>query len=325
MLGTLLTILKIIGIVLLSLLGLVLFLLLILLFVPVRYRIRAQKFEEADPAFDLVADATWLLHLVNFRLRYPGEVLYRLRVAFITLKEKRKGKEKTQESEEKPGEADEEKKEEGESSPREEETAAETAEEAAAETTEETAEEAAEEAATETTEETAEDPEREKEEKEKPTLSDFLDKVADFFDNIRFKIENICDKIRDVCDNIEYYAAVITSETFERALDLSRTDILKLLKAIRPRSVRGFLEFGSEEPDKTATVISAYSVIYPYIGNRFSFVPCFDRDVLRGDITLKGRITLCTVIVIAAKVYFNKDVKRTIRLFKKEKVNGNRR
>ena len=58
-----LTVLKIIGLVLLGILALVLFLLLLVLFVPVRYRVRAYK---DDERFFGEARVTWLLHLVNF-------------------------------------------------------------------------------------------------------------------------------------------------------------------------------------------------------------------------------------------------------------------
>lgn len=80
-----LLILKIIGITLLSILGLILAVLLLVLFVPIRYRIYAEKHEETNDYF-VRANVTWLLHFLNILIRYSGELYYRVRITVFTIK-----------------------------------------------------------------------------------------------------------------------------------------------------------------------------------------------------------------------------------------------
>lgn len=72
MLHIILFILKIIGVILLSILGLLLALLLIVLFVPVRYQLRASHGE----ALYLKGSVSWLLHLVRIRVTHIDGVFH---------------------------------------------------------------------------------------------------------------------------------------------------------------------------------------------------------------------------------------------------------
>ena len=45
--------------------------------------------------------------------------------------------------------------------------------------------------------------------------------------------------------------------------------------------------------------------------------PDFERKVIYTDTHMKGHITLFTALYIAATCYFNKDIKKTIKRFKK--------
>lgn len=86
MLHIILLILKIIGIVLLCILGFLLLAILCALFVPMRYRMEVCREEgEEKPPFTAYVKITWLLHLVNILVRYPAEVIVRVRIFLITI------------------------------------------------------------------------------------------------------------------------------------------------------------------------------------------------------------------------------------------------
>ncbi len=316
MLAVVLTVLKIIGIVLLCVLGIVLFVVGLVLFVPIRYRIEANKFEDDEKPFDVTVKITWLLHLVNALFRYPGEELFRLRIMVFTILKKGGGKDenppehpkKKKKNEEEASEPSEEEEENAEDDGWDSELE-ETPEEPEIPDTFDEITDEAEEAANTINEEVLED---------NPTIRDFIGKVFSFIRNIKFKILSICDKIRDVCENIRYYLDVIDSKTFRRALSLVWKSLGKLLFSIRPRKIRGNLHFGAEMPDTTAQVLGYYSCAYPWIGKEFVLIPHFEEEILKGDIFLRGKITVFTIVFLAAKVYFNKDVKRSLKLLKKE-------
>ena len=86
MLHIILLILKIIGIVLLCLLGILLLALCSVLFVPVRYRIEITRKEgENQPPVVVRVKITWLLHFLNILIRYPAEVMVRVRIMIFTI------------------------------------------------------------------------------------------------------------------------------------------------------------------------------------------------------------------------------------------------
>ena len=86
MLHILLLILKIIGILLLCLLGLLVLGTVCVLFVPVRYRIEAERREgEGEPPVAVRVKVTWLLHFINLALRFDGSLFLRARIMVFTL------------------------------------------------------------------------------------------------------------------------------------------------------------------------------------------------------------------------------------------------
>lgn len=310
MLSIILSILKIIGIVLLCIIGFVLLLLLLLLFVPVRYRIDAEKHEEGEKPVCAHAAVTWLLHLVNARVLYPSEELYRVRIAFFKILPRGDKEDKTaskEDNKKKEKEKDTDKEIDGGWDKIDENDFSEASEPKSNEN-----------------ENKIKDGETQKEEKkaQKNPFEKLKDKIISVIENIKFKTDGIYAKIKNVFENIEYYLDIITSDTFERAFELSKKELIRLFEAIKPRKIRGHIDFGAEEPDTTGKVLSVYSAVYPYIGRELSLVPHFDEKVLEGSIYLRGRIRLFTLLVIAVRVYFNKDVKRIIKLFKKENKNG---
>ena len=78
-----LLILKIIGIAILAVVSLALLVVLLVLFVPVRYFITAEKYEEKD--FLCIVKATWLLHFVNITVKYLNELYYKVRITIIPI------------------------------------------------------------------------------------------------------------------------------------------------------------------------------------------------------------------------------------------------
>ena len=92
----------------------------------------------------------------------------------------------------------------------------------------------------------------------------------------------------------------------------------RLIRAVRPRKVRGHLDYGSTDPSTTGKVLACAAVIYPWYGNNIAIDPDFENERLAFDMDLKGRIYLCVVAKVMLQLYFNRKVKRFIRIMKKE-------
>ena len=298
-LTVLLLILKILGIVLLVLLGILLALLLIVLFVPVRYQGSGYR-EEGDPVpVHVQLKVTWLLHLVRVSFIYPEEAFLKVKVLFFQIlpaKEKKKKDSNKKEADGKKPKTDKK------------ETGSDVSDTASDQKISDEGNAA---------EEDGGDDRR--------TLSDFVRKLFFAIRNIKYTIRKIYDKIKHIIHNIRYYIKILQTESFKRAFALCREQLLRLMKIVLPRKVSGTFTIGMEDPAATGQILSIYGILYPLIGDSITVIPDFEKPVMEGSFRFKGKITAFTLIRIAAKIYFDKDLKRVICLFKKEAVQNGRK
>ncbi len=298
-LTVLLLILKILGIVLLVLLGILLALLLIVLFVPVRYQGSGYR-EEGDPVpVHVQLKVTWLLHLVRVSFIYPEEAFLKVKVLFFQIlpaKEKKKKASNKKEADGKKPKTD--KKEVG------------------SDVSDTTSDQKISDEGNTAVEDGGDD---------RRTLLDFVRKLFSAIRNIKYTIRKIYDKINHIIHNIRYYIKILQTESFKRAFMLCREQLLRLMKIVLPRQVSGTFTIGMEDPAATGQILSIYGILYPLIGDSITVIPDFEKPVMEGSFRFKGKITAFTLIRIAAKIYFDKDLKRVICLFKKEAVQNGRK
>ena len=328
MLHIILLILKIIGIVLLSVLGLLILAILCVLFVPVRYRIRVTREEgEEQPPVTAYVKVTWLLHIVNILVRYPAKVIVRVRILIFTLfripekekkeKKQKKAKKEKPVKEKKKKRSKEEESEDNKAIPEETETltvSAVTEPYVAFMGNEEI------------------EPDREEpEEKKSPVgkikkiidkIKQIVEKIKAFFKNIQYTIRKLCDKIKAVLDNIQYYREVLESDIFRQSLQTCKGELEWVLKRLKPDKFEADLVVGMEDPATTGEILAICGMLYPLIGQHVRIVGDFECEKTRveGRLYIRGRIRVFTFLRTAIRIYFNRDIKKMIKLLKKEAV-----
>ena len=309
-----LTVLKIIGIVLLVILAVILLILLLVLFAPIFYRIDANVPEtELDNGFDIEkvfakVSFHWLLFVIRGGIEFPKNKEFTLRVFGIKIlpKKEKPDKDKDKEKEDKDkDQAKEETKEDKKDS--DNDTASES----------ETSENAQE----EHNEETPESNESPVEEDEPKSFLDVLWNIIDKIDNILKTPLNVFEKIQytisRVCDKIDMIKSTLENDIFKRAFELVKKKLIKIIKMILPDKCDIDLLLGTGDPAQTAQIMAVYGALYPHLYKKVRFQPDFERKVVMADAHLKGHITVFTIVYSAAVCYFNKDVKKTIKRFKK--------
>lgn len=300
MLSVLLMILKVLGMILLILLGTILLLILLVLFVPVRYQIILHRKVGEEAPVTAKVKATWLLHALNAAFSYPEAAFLRVRVFCFTIFRSDKPKKTIQK--------DNAKKETVQKKNVKKDTVQ---KEVIQEETSKTVrkdEEAA--------------PKNQEEEPKKGRkvnkIFEFFKKIWSVFKNIKYTIIKICDKIKHIVKNIQYYLKIVQSDTFHRAWEVCSGQVFSLLKSIFPRKIRGNLHIGAGDPASTGQILAIYGILYPLLGNHIDIVPDFEQQIIEGDLLVKGRITVFKALKAAWIVYFNKDMRRLIKLFKRE-------
>ncbi len=301
-----LQILAVIGIVLLVLLALLILTVLAVLFVPIRYRASGEK--EAD-RIEGVAAVSFLYPFLSFKWQRAGnENRWALRLLGIKLKSSRKAdKEKPAEPEktEKSKPAEPEKTDKGK--------AEETAQAAKPEKAAEPVKEEKQPATPSVQNAEAEDAARQAEETgTQETDRGSSEKKA------RFTISGLCDKMEKIRDNVEYYKERLTAEENRLFLKRTKERIFAVLKSIKPKVLTARVVCGTGSPDTTGYVCAVYGMLYPVIEDRISFTADFENKVLDGELSVKGKVRVVTLVRHGIKILLDKQLKVFLKEMKRE-------
>lgn len=332
MLFFLFLLLKIIGIVLLSVLGLFILILLLVLFVPIRYQLKFERSgKEGEPPAIVHAKVTWLLHFLNICANYPSDVYVRARVFLFTVfrlpDRKKKTKKEKQKSSNRKKTKEENKSEKAEVKDQAKPDSMQPKDEVSTKTAgdgEETWHEAEEIKDGECKEE-----KRDIIEDNKKSIwgkwDDLWNSVQEKIDAVSEKIEHIEEKKDEIENQIDYYLKIFESKTFREAFSLCKKELLAILKSIGPRKVDIWLEVGMEDPATTASILSYYGIFYAVLYNKVHLIGNFEEAVIRGKGIIKGRITIARILLAGIRVYFNKHIKKLLRMLKKEERKNGRK
>ncbi|ADL34379.1 hypothetical protein bpr_I1642 [Butyrivibrio proteoclasticus B316] len=332
MLTGLLTVLKIIGIALLVILALVLLILILVLFVPIRYKLDGTIPEtDLEQGFDLEkiigsASFSWLLHFISGGIQYPENKEFTVRIMGIKIlprKEKNKDKEKKKRKKEKSDSVNEDNS--------QAEDSIQNAEDIATEGNEDTSDDAKSDAepvesGNTNSDESDKDSDSESDtntrtDSEDKALIEIVQDIIDKVENILKTPQNVLGKIQytisRVCGKIGMIKTTLENDIFKRAFELVKGKLIRMIRMILPDKSKVDLMLGLGDPADTAQAMAAYGALYPVLFKSVSFRPDFDRKVIYADAHFKGHITVFTILYCVCVCYFNKDVKKVIRRFKK--------
>ena len=308
-----LKILTIIGIVLLSVLGIILLAILLVFFVPIRYKADG-SFKGNKPSF--VAGATWLLHAVSVKYILGQKNPLSIKIFGFKLKQKEDTEENDDDFEEydmalqksdvesaKPVEAAKE----SEASKPKEPVALEKKEQHIF--SESTLEKPIEEPA-----KTASEPPAKQ---EKPDESGENIKAEDTHKDVpKSESKNKDFENQSFYDKIKKYIKIIESRRFKKTFEYAKTKIFKLLKHIRPRKLVIKGEVGFDDPSLTGKIIAITSMLKPFLGRHVNIVGNFEEPVICIEGKIRGHITVLKVLWTGAVLYFNKNIRKIIKMFR---------
>lgn len=316
MLHIIFAILKIVLLILAAVLGIALWILALLLLIPVRYEAHVKKKEE----FFVEAKVHWLLHLVRMPVSFrDGELSAKLKVLIFTVKDFLADEEEIQDGAE-------------EMFPDVEETSDAAGQVTdpnknqigtALDKTEFSEKETNTEPVEEKTEELDSDPARKQ---QKPfgvlrkitvflkMLVDFLKATWRFLSSIPKKLKKLKYTFHQFYVKIKRMKRFVTDDRTRAALGLAWSQLRVLLGKLLPKRVWGDLHFGTDDPALTGEILGGISIFYPLFMDNVKVVPDFQESVLEGELYLKGRIRLITIVRIAWKLYRDKNVRFVYRM-----------
>lgn len=294
MLGFFLGILKWLGILLLVLLGLVLTVLLAVLFVPVRY--------EAEGSFrgELLAKGqiSWLWRLFSIQAVYDGDTEVSLRIFGVKPGRKKETAERTEKTETPDpvvtgsGKRPEEEVSVYESRPKAEAPASEKHQ-----GTEEGIKEKVPAAGTKNA----------KNGQKKKRVRQSL------FQKIKVTFQRICGKLKTAEERWQKLMEFLEKEENKNTFRLLKRQVIRFFKHVLPGKVSGTVRFGFEDPYTTGRILTYISPFYGWYGRTIQVIPVFDEQVLDGELSLKGRIRIATLLFIGFQVWRDKNFRTLLK------------
>ncbi len=131
------------------------------------------------------------------------------------------------------------------------------------------------------------------------------------------KSRDVPDKNDDapkVTDKIKAGAALLKEN--RHVLDFVFRQLKLLFKHILPGSHVVNIRLGLDDPALLGEILGGAAVLRAMTGLVINITPVWDEKVFEAQADLKGRIILGRVLFIAARVYFNKEVKKFIKAVK---------
>ena len=130
-------------------------------------------------------------------------------------------------------------------------------------------------------------------------------------------VENFTLTIQNICAKIESYQKFLEHPRTKAAFSLIKDKFFRLLRHVFPTRIQGTLTFGSSDPSVTGAVLAILGMTIPLHKNCIAVTPLFeDRNVILGNIQIKGRIYGVVLLKTALELYFNKNIKYIIRRWK---------
>ncbi len=300
-------ILKILLWILLGSLALALLLLGLVLFVPLRYSLRAEggtasvsdEGEEALPAapFRAQAEAGWLLKSVRFIAGYDQKLSYRFTLFGKELMAGPAAKEKAW---------------------------PEPAAGQAAASDEKTVDEADREAKQEPTEKAEETPQNEKKKSKAEKKKTKKPKKEKDGEDIRDKADRLMEKAEELVERIRYYLDLLADNA--EGIRLVLAALWKLLKKLLPDACDIYACYGFSDPSLTGESAGAWAMIEPALvtdKRKIVLEQDYERQTLSADGWMKGGFAPAALLGVLLGALFHKPVRKLIRtlirLIKEEK------
>lgn len=107
----------------------------------------------------------------------------------------------------------------------------------------------------------------------------------------------------------------LCDEANQKTFCLLKHQLSRLIRHLFPRKIQGELTFGVEDPYVMGQLLSAAAFLYPLYAEQVMLVPVFDEAVLRGNLQMKGRIRIGTLLCVAGRLLLHQNFRTLVKKF----------
>ena len=126
---------------------------------------------------------------------------------------------------------------------------------------------------------------------------------------IKDKFKSITLSIKGVLEKLSKMKAFLKDQTNRAGFKKAWMYLKRILSHIKPRKLVMKLRFGTGDPASTGQLLGAIYAVYPPVIHKLQLQPDFDEKRFEGELYARGRIRVFTILVIGIKVIRDKDIK----------------
>lgn len=143
-------------------------------------------------------------------------------------------------------------------------------------------------------------------------IQTIIKKIQDTFQKIRafsLQIDTMKKKLDKIKDKAEQMIDFVNSSKSQQGFDVILDALRQFWGVIRPQKAKGWIHYGFDTPDTTGMLYGVSMVIFSGDFGQVQIEPDFEQAVIEGEIMLKGRLRLGTLLWMAWKVWKNPKFK----------------
>lgn len=141
------------------------------------------------------------------------------------------------------------------------------------------------------------------------SLGSFPEKARDFFCGFRQFLDKIKRMGGDLQQMQKEISDVWKNVHVRNGVFFAWRKLRQFLKHMRPRRVEGRLHFGFSDPAVTGQLLGAFSMVYAFYGDAIQIEPDFEQSAFDGEIRIRGRFQLFSMLWMAWTLYRNREVR----------------
>ena len=133
------------------------------------------------------------------------------------------------------------------------------------------------------------------------------------FQKIKVTFQRICGKLKTAEERWQKLMEFLEKEENKNTFRLLKRQVIRFFKHVLPGKVSGTVRFGFEDPYTTGRILTYISPFYGWYGRTIQVIPVFDEQVLDGELSLKGRIRIATLLFIGFQVWRDKNFRTLLK------------
>ena len=139
-----------------------------------------------------------------------------------------------------------------------------------------------------------------------------LDLPLEIYDKVDDGIDRVDRKIRAIQYKIQPLLTIEAEHMLRKLIGYA----LYLIRGWKPRRIRGYIEYGTGQPDVTGKLTGLIYLLLPEEADRFDIRPDFYEKRFRTDVTMSGHIRLYRAFVVAVKVLLDREFWELLRMIR---------